>query len=146
MLSEILMNREEWVAHYNLIIELVANEPKMLLRVERLNKNALSHFDRDYTKCRASVEMNSPVVDQLVTFWSFRRDRNERKLKTPRSRAFSLTLHVIFENDESLSHTEALKGLGDIAPKLLQKKVERMHERRIRHERRSDSGYFNFTL
>lgn len=147
MMTEILMDREGWIEHYQRLLDCTDKAPTIRRSLESLNRKAHRHFDRDYEHCTASKEMNSKVVDLRVSYhfiwapkWAPTKPSKKKKCKDTGNRAQLLTCHVFFDNGESLSDVEAIGGLGDVAPKYLRQRIKEAHERRLQSERKYIGG------
>ena len=144
MMTEILMDRQGWIEHYQRLLDCTHGSPKIRTALEALNAKAHRHFDRDYEHCTASKEMDSKVVELRVSYhfiwgpkWA---PGKKEKARDVNNRLQVLTCHVFFDNGESLSDVEAIGGLGDVAPKYLKQRIKEAHERRLQSERKYIGG------
>lgn len=142
MMTEILMDRPSWEKHFHHLMRNAITFNSLTRMLKRMNKKAIWHFERDYTGCTASIEMESEVIDKRVSFY-FMHNHFSRHKKDSGSREMTLTCNVIFDNGESLSEEEALGGLGDFAPKYLKERIKEVHDARVRDDRLYVGGYRN---
>jgi hypothetical protein len=124
MMTEILMDREGWIKHYQRLLDCTDKAPTIRKSLESLNRKAHRHFDRDIWAPK----------------WAPTKPSKKKKCKDTGNRAQLLTCHVIFDNGESLSDIEAIGGLGDVAPKYLKQRIKEAHERRLQSERKYIGG------
>lgn len=137
MITNTLMTYAQWRDHVHHLITIADGCNRVEVRLRQMDKKVKWHFDFDYSECVAAQEMNSKVVDLRVSL-HYIDDKYLRRGKKERWHESVLTLHVIFDNGESLNHLEALGGLGDYAPKYLKEKIKKVHDERVRNNR----GYF----
>lgn len=134
MMTSLLMNQKKWEQHFKRLSACAPREGYLMSRLLVANSKALRHFDYDYSDCIASKEMGSEVAEKLVSY-HFIHDPKGRNKHDINHREHVLSLHVIFDNGESLSQSEAIGGLGDCAPHLLRKRIKEVHNARLRDDR-----------
>ena len=142
MSARILMCEDEWQEQFNYLMSLCSRESKLITIFTSMDRKAKNHFARRYDDCAACVDLDSRPVKNLVSYHFFD-SRHQQKRNAPEVKTHCLTCHVIFENGESLSDIEAIAGLGDIAPKHLKRKIEKVRNGSLHDGRHRIGGYRN---
>lgn len=142
MITNTLMTYAQWRKHVHHLITIADGCNRVEVKLRQMDRKVKWHFDFDYSECVAAQEMNAKVVDLRVSL-HYIDDPYGKKRNKDKSHESILTLHVIFDNGESLNHLEALGGLGDYAPKFLKERLKRFHDERISNERSYNGGFVN---
>jgi len=127
MESKILMRPPEFFKHVQYMRDNGPNDFHFDVRMRRVVTDAIKHFEYDYTNCAACADVESHVVDQLVSLHYIAHNAWVKKGKS----SVQLTCHVIFANGESLSSEEAIGGLGDVAPRYLKQRIEKVRNAKL---------------